>query len=68
MFGPSWGSARPARALSLRKKDHAALKSLRTVGFQPVRLIAEEAVKRKVLPGVGREKIRLPPEHHGLKP
>jgi len=33
-----------------------------------VRLIAEEAVKRKILPGVGRETIRLLLEHHELKP
>ena len=33
-----------------------------------VRLIAEEAVRRKILPGVGRETIRLLLEHHDLKP
>lgn len=33
-----------------------------------VRLITEEAVKRKILPGVGRETIRLLLEHHNLKP
>ena len=33
-----------------------------------VRLIAEEAVRRKLLPGVGRETIRLVLLHHDLKP
>ncbi len=33
-----------------------------------VRLIAEEAVKRKLLPRVGRETIRLLLESHDLKP
>jgi putative transposase len=33
-----------------------------------VRLVAEEAVKRKLVPGVGRETIRLMLIHHDLKP
>ena len=33
-----------------------------------VRLVAEEAVKRKLVPQVGRETIRILPLHHGLKP
>ncbi len=33
-----------------------------------VRRLAEEAVKRKMLPEVGRETIRLLLEHHDLKP
>jgi putative transposase len=33
-----------------------------------VRLIAEEAVKRKLTPGVGRETIRILLESHDLKP
>lgn len=33
-----------------------------------IRLIAEEAVKRKLVPGVGRETIRLLLQHHDLKP
>ena len=33
-----------------------------------VRLIAEEAVKRKLIPPVGRETIRILLLHHDLKP
>jgi hypothetical protein len=33
-----------------------------------VRLIAEEAVKRKLTPAVGRETIRILLEGHDLKP
>lgn len=33
-----------------------------------VRLIAEQAVKRKILPAVGRETIRVLLQHHDLKP
>ena len=33
-----------------------------------VRLLAEEAVKRKLVPGVGRETIRVLLESHDLKP
>jgi hypothetical protein len=33
-----------------------------------VRLIAEEAVKRKLVPGVGRETIRILLLSHDLKP
>jgi transposase len=33
-----------------------------------IRLIAEESVKRKLVPGVGRETIRLLLQHHDLKP
>jgi transposase len=33
-----------------------------------VRLVAEEAVKRKLVPGVGRETIRILLESHDLKP
>jgi putative transposase len=33
-----------------------------------VRLVAEEAVKRKLVPGVGRETIRILLLHHDLKP
>src|ERR1019366_8551326 len=33
-----------------------------------VRLIAEEAVKRKLVPGIGRESIRILLLHHDLKP
>ena len=33
-----------------------------------VRLVAEEAVKRKLVPKVGRETIRMLLEHHDLKP
>ena len=33
-----------------------------------VRLIAEEAVKRKLVPRVGRETIRILLQHHDLKP
>jgi transposase len=33
-----------------------------------VRLVAEEAVKRKLVPGVGRETIRILLQHHDLKP
>lgn len=33
-----------------------------------VRLIAEEAVKRKLVPGVGRETLRNLLNHHDLKP
>jgi putative transposase len=33
-----------------------------------VRLIAEEAIKRKLVPKVGRETIRILLESHDLKP
>ena len=33
-----------------------------------VRLIAEEAVKRKLVPGIGRESIRILLLHHDFKP
>src|SRR5438309_5653098 len=33
-----------------------------------VRLLAEEAVKRKLVPGVGRETVRILLESHDLKP
>jgi transposase len=33
-----------------------------------VRLVAQEAVKRKLVPRVGRETIRMLLEHHDLKP
>jgi len=33
-----------------------------------VRLIVEEAVKRKLVPGIGRETIRVLLDHHELKP
>jgi putative transposase len=33
-----------------------------------VRLVAEEAVKRKLIPQVGRETIRVLLLHHDLKP
>jgi putative transposase len=33
-----------------------------------VRLVAEEAVKRKLVPGIGRESIRILLLHHDLKP
>jgi putative transposase len=33
-----------------------------------VRLVADEAVKRKLVPKVGRETIRIPLLHHDLKP
>jgi putative transposase len=33
-----------------------------------VRLLAEEAVKRKLVPGVGRETVRILLENHDLKP
>ena len=33
-----------------------------------VRLVAEEAVKRKLVPQVGRETIRILLQHHDLKP
>jgi putative transposase len=33
-----------------------------------VRLVAEEAVKRKLVPRVGRETIRILLQHHDLKP
>ena len=33
-----------------------------------VRLVAEEAVKRKLVPNVGRETIRILLLHHDLKP
>lgn len=33
-----------------------------------VRLVAEEAVKRKLVPGVGRETIRILLQSHDLKP
>jgi len=33
-----------------------------------VRLLAEEAVKRKLVPGVGRETVRILLERHDLKP
>jgi len=33
-----------------------------------VRLVAEEAVKRKLIPGVGRETIRILLQSHDLKP
>jgi hypothetical protein len=33
-----------------------------------VRLVAEEAVKRKLVPRVGRETIRVLLLHHDLKP
>ena len=33
-----------------------------------IRLIAEEAVKRKLVPGVGRETLRSLLNHHDLKP
>ena len=33
-----------------------------------VRLVAEEAVKRKLVPGVGRETIRILLESHDFKP
>jgi putative transposase len=33
-----------------------------------VRLVAEEAVKRKLVPAVGRETIRILLLHHDLKP
>jgi transposase len=40
------------------------------VGFArwTVRLVAEEAVKRKLVPKVGRETIRILLEHHDFKP
>ena len=37
-------------------------------GRWTVRLIAEEAVKRKLVPGVGRETIRILLQSHDLKP
>jgi transposase len=33
-----------------------------------VRMVAEEAVKRRVVPAVGRETIRMLLQHHDLKP
>jgi transposase len=33
-----------------------------------VRLVAEEAVKRKLIPNVGRETIRILLQHHDLRP
>jgi hypothetical protein len=33
-----------------------------------VRLVAEEAVKRKLVPAIGRETIRILLLHHDLKP
>jgi hypothetical protein len=33
-----------------------------------VRLIAEEALKRKIVPRLGRETIRVLLQHHDLKP
>jgi len=33
-----------------------------------VRLLAEESVKRKLVPGIGRETIRVLLESHDLKP
>ena len=38
------------------------------VGIATVRLIAEEAVKRHLVPRVGREAIRVLLLHHDLKP
>ncbi len=37
-------------------------------GRWTVRLIAEEAVKRKLVPRVGREAIRVLLQHHDLQP
>ncbi len=33
-----------------------------------VRLLAEETVRRKIVPGIGREAVRLLLQSHGLKP
>lgn len=33
-----------------------------------VRLLAEEVQKRKIVPGIGREAIRIALQHHDLKP
>jgi putative transposase len=40
------------------------------VGFarRTVRLVAEEAVKRKLVPKVGRETIRILLQHHDFQP
>ena len=37
-------------------------------GRWTVRLVAEEAVKRKLVPAIGREAIRILRLHHDLKP
>jgi len=66
--------ARPGKASLLDARQRQRIIAL--VCSQPpegrarwtVRLLAEEAVKRKLVPGIGRETIRILLESHDLKP
>lgn len=58
--------ARPGKASLLMPCSGSA--SLKAVRVGRLLLLAEEAVKRKLVPGIGRGTIRILPESHDLKP
>jgi putative transposase len=60
---PAWDASQKQRVIAMVCSDPPAGRARWTV-----RLIAQEAVKRKLVPGVGRETIRVLLESHELKP
>jgi putative transposase len=62
--------AAPLLDVSERQRIIAMVCGEPPVGFArwSVRLVAEEAVKRKLVPKVGRETIRILLQHHDFKP
>ena len=72
--GALYEQARPGKAALLNAQQRQRIIALvcskppEGRGRWTVRLLAEEAVKRKLVPGVGRETIRVLLESHDLKP
>jgi hypothetical protein len=70
LYDPAWPGA-PRRIEAAQKQRIIAMVCTEPPEGQArwtVRLIAEEAVKRKLVPKIGRESVRLLLENHELKP
>ena len=69
-----WEGERPGKRPALDEKQQQRVVALACGPPPPgqarwtVRLLAEEAKKRKIVTGIGREAIRIALQHHDLKP
>jgi transposase len=69
-----WEGERPGKRPALDKRQQQKVVALACGPPPPgytrwtVRLLAEEAKKRKIVAGIGREAIRIALQHHDLKP